>query len=71
MWFVAANNLAYLEPLCTMPEYRKMGLASAALSELSKRTVALGATHMTGGVHKFYSDLGYGTVSYNELWKKE
>ncbi len=71
MWFVAENNLAYLEPLCTMPEYRKMGLASAALSELSKRTKKLGATHMTGGVNKFYSDLGYDTVSYNELWEKQ
>lgn len=70
MWFVAENNLAYLEPLCTMPEYRNIGLASAALSELSKRTKKLGATHMTGGVNSFYSDLGYETVAYNEVWEK-
>jgi predicted N-acetyltransferase YhbS len=71
MWFVAENKLAYLEPLCTMPEYRRMGLASAALSELSKRTKKLGATHMTGGDNDFYTKLGYDTVSYNEIWEKE
>lgn len=71
MWFVADNNLAYLEPLCTAPEYRNMGLASASLSELSKRTKRLGAIHMTGGVNNFYSNLGYEIVSYNEIWEKE
>ncbi len=71
MWFVAENNLAYLEPLCTAPEYRNMGLASAALSILSKRTKILGAKHMTGGVNNFYSQLGYEIVSYNEIWEKE
>lgn len=71
MWFVAENNLAYLEPLCTVPEYRKMGLASASLSELSKRTKKLGAKHMTGGVNNFYSEIGYDIVTYNEIWEKE
>ncbi|MBR5096398.1 MAG: DUF1565 domain-containing protein, partial [Treponema sp.] len=28
MWWVEKNHLAYMEPLCTVPKYRKMGLAS-------------------------------------------
>ena len=32
MWWVPQNKLAYMEPLCTIPEYRNRGLAAAALS---------------------------------------
>ena len=53
------------------PEYRNMGLASVALSELSKRTKQLVAKHMTGGVNNLYSQLGYDIASYNEIWEKE
>ena len=59
MWWVPENKLAYLEPLCTVPEHRHKGLASAALSELYRRTSKLGATHMTGGDNEFYFNLGF------------
>ncbi len=36
------NGIAYLEPLCTIPEYRGRGLAAAALSEIYRRTKKLG-----------------------------
>lgn len=71
MWLVPEVHLAYLEPLCTAPEYRRRGLASAALSELSRRTIKLGATHMTGGAIPFYKKIGYDAMSYTELWEKE
>lgn len=70
MWLVPQNHLAYLEPLCTVPEYRRMGLASAALSELYRRTVATGATHMTGGVHPFYFSIGYQGILRRSVWRK-
>ena len=59
MWWVPENKLAYLEPLCTVPEHRHKGLASAALSELQRRTSKLGASHMTGGDNEFYSKIGF------------
>lgn len=59
MWWVPQIRLAYLEPLCTVPEHRGKGLARVALSELHKRLSKLGATHMTGGANKFYFNLGY------------
>ena len=59
MWWVPENHLAYMEPLCTVPQYRKMGLASAALAQHYRRLKPLGATHMTGGSDPFYVKLGY------------
>lgn len=70
MWMVPENDLAYMEPLCTVPEYRRIGLASAALSELYRRTVSKGATHMTGGSNEFYFAIGYEPIIKWSVWKK-
>lgn len=70
MWWVPENQLAYMEPLCTVPEYRRKGLAAAALSELYRRMKALGATHMTGGANPFYKAIGYQRSVIWTYWKK-
>lgn len=59
MWWVDKNKLAYMEPLCTVPEYRHMGLASAALTRHYHRLKRLGARYMTGGGNEFYRKIGY------------
>ena len=59
MWWVEKNKLAYLEPLCTVPEHRHKGLAAAAVSEHDRRLRPLGARLMTGGVNDFYRRVGY------------
>jgi hypothetical protein len=71
MWFDEKNKYAYLEPLCTMPEYRKMGLAAYTLTETMKKTMELGATYCFGGVPEFYTSIGFETICNRELWKKE
>lgn len=71
MWWIPQINLAYLEPLCTVPEHREKGLARAALSELCRRTSRLGATHMTGGANKFYFDIGYMKVIEKIILEKK
>ena len=58
MWWTPENRLAYMEPLATIPEHRRKGLAAAALTELYRRMMPLGATHMTGGGDIFYQKLG-------------
>lgn len=60
MWWVPENKLAYMEPLCTVPEHRGKGLARAALSKHYYTMKKLGATHMTGGGDAFYEKLGFG-----------
>ncbi|MGN0664964.1 MAG: GNAT family N-acetyltransferase [Huintestinicola sp.] len=71
MWWVPENKLAYMEPLCTIPKYRKMGLASAALSKHYHTLKPLGATHMTGGGDPFYEKLGFGKGIHWYFWKRK
>ena len=59
MWWLPENRLAYMEPLCTVPDHRKKGLAAAALSEMARRMRPLGAEWMTGGDNAFYTRIGY------------
>ena len=71
MWWTPENHLAYMEPLCTVPEYRHKGLAAAALSELYRRMKQLGATHMTGGSNAFYEKIRYKPMITWTFWKKK
>ena len=71
MWWTPENKLAYMEPLCTIPEYRRRGLASSALSELYRKMKTLGATHMTGGFHEFYGTIGYKPAVKWTYWQKK
>lgn len=70
MWWTPENHLAYMEPLCTVPDHRRKGLAAAALSELYRRTRPLGATHMTGGGDPFYDQVGYRPTVEWTFWEK-
>lgn len=70
MWWTPQNKLAYMEPLCTIPEYRGRGLAAAALSEMYRKTKKLGATHMSGGDNGFCRKIGYNNVVKWTYWKK-
>lgn len=70
MWWVPENKLAYMEPLCTIPEYRYKGLASAALSKHYHRMKKLGAECMTGGGNEFYKKIGYNRNAPSLQWKK-
>jgi GNAT superfamily N-acetyltransferase len=65
------NNYAYLEPLATVPEYRRMGLATIALTEAMKKTKSLGAKYCFGGGGDFYFSIGFETLTNIEIWKKE
>ena len=71
MWFDERNKYAYLEPLATVPAYRRVGLATAALTESMRKTKALGAQYCFGGVPEFYGALGFETIGHRELWRKE
>lgn len=71
MWWTPENKLAYMEPLCTVPEYRSKGLAAAALSEMYRRMKPLGATHMTGGGDPFYAAIGFERCIEWTYWEKK
>ena len=71
MWWTPENHLAYMEPLCTVPEHRRKGLAAAAMAELYRRTKVLGATHMTGGGDPFYDKVGFKPVVEWTFWVRD
>jgi len=71
MWIDRQNNYAYLEPLATVPKYRRMGLATVALVEGMKKTKRLGAKYCFGGTGEFYHSVGFKEISNRELWRKE
>lgn len=71
MWWTPENHLAYLEPLCTVPEHRRKGLAAAALSEHYRRLKPRGATHMTGGGNPFYEKIGFQPLIHWTFWEKK
>lgn len=70
MWWTEKNKLAYLEPLCTVPEHRKKGLAAAMLSEMARRMGEKGAKLMTGGSDPFYQRIGFKPTCTWTFWKK-
>lgn len=71
MWYDKQNKYAYLEPLATVPKYRRLGLATAALTQAMKKTKALGATYCFGGGGAFYTSIGFEHICNRELWEKE
>lgn len=70
MWIDETNGYAYLEPLCTVPEYRRMGLATIALTESMKKTKALGAEYCFGGGREFYTAIGFDIIAHRDTWEK-
>ena len=70
MWWVGENKLAYLEPLCTIPEYQHRGLAAAALTKHYRTFKEMGGRFLTGGGNEFYMKIGYDTEVYSLIYKK-
>lgn len=70
MWVDGVNDFAYLEPLATDPIYRKMGLATIALTEGMKKTRKYGATYCFGGASEYYHTIGFETVCHREKGNK-
>ena len=66
MWWNPETKLAYMEPLCTVPEHQHKGLAGAALSHHDSILRPLGAEIMTGGGNEFYKKIGY---QYTRVYK--
>ncbi len=71
LWYEARNQFAYVEPVATDPDYRRLGLARAALYEGIKRCAALGAgTAYVGSDLEFYQALGFRKIFTSRCWIK-
>ena len=71
MWYEPECREAYLEPLCTDPSYRRLGLAKAALYEAMRRTQSMGALSCIAGGQPFYEKVGFVQEFVKQDWEKD
>lgn len=71
MWYETANRFAYVEPVATDPDYRRMGLGKAAVLEGIRRCGAAGATvAYVISAQPFYADMGFRPLFTTRPWVK-
>ena len=72
MSYEPVHAVAYVEPVATDPDYRRMGLGSAAVLEGIRRCGAAGAkVACVGSVNPFYLSLGFRQVYNSSVWQRE
>jgi ribosomal protein S18 acetylase RimI-like enzyme len=70
-WFEPTNHYGYVEPVATDPDYRRRGLARAAVLEGIRRCGELGATvAYVGSDLAFYRAIGFVRVHTSQCWTK-
>jgi GNAT superfamily N-acetyltransferase len=70
-WWDASNQIACLEPVGTIPEYRRKGLARAAVLEAIRRVASLGAARIfVGSDQAFYLSIGFELAFSAHHWVK-
>lgn len=70
LWYDRKSKIAVVEPVCTVPSYRKRGLGKAVLYEGLRRVKALGAEYaVVGSGAQFYYSLGFVPYSTGTIWK--
>ncbi|HLN60304.1 MAG TPA: GNAT family N-acetyltransferase [Symbiobacteriaceae bacterium] len=71
LWYEPVNRIAYVEPVATDPDYRRMGLGKAAVLEGIRRCAAEGATvAYVGSDQPFYLKIGFTQVFVRYPWIK-
>ncbi len=69
LWFEPVNGFGYVEPVATDPDYRRMGLGTAAVLEGIRRCGELGATVAYVGTDKpFYLAMGFQKLYTSNCW---
>jgi predicted N-acetyltransferase YhbS len=71
LWFEPINKFGYVEPVATDPDYRRMGLCTAAVLEGIRRCGKLGAKVAYVGSEKpFYLSMGFKKLYTLNCWIK-
>lgn len=69
MFYEPTGHYAYVEPVATDPDYRRLGLGRAAVLEGIRRCAGLGATvAYVGSDQEFYQAIGFRKVYNSECW---
>ncbi|MEZ4517179.1 MAG: GNAT family N-acetyltransferase [Chloroflexota bacterium] len=71
LWYEPVNRYAYVEPMATDPDFRRMGLGKAAMMEGIRRCAAEGATvAYVGSDQPYYLATGFEKLFDSRPWKK-
>ena len=71
LWFDPVNRFGYVEPVATDPDYRRMGLGTAAVLEGIRRCGELGATVAYVGTDMpFYLAMGFKKLFTLNCWTR-
>ena len=71
MWYEPVHRVAYVEPVATDPDYRRRGLATAAVLEGIRRCGQLGATvAYVGAIKPLYLSLGFRQIYNRSVWRR-
>lgn len=72
VWLVPECQSAYIEPVATVPEYRRRGLGEAAVMECVKRCGEMGIKRViVESALPFYLKIGFKPVFYRFPWMKQ
>jgi predicted N-acetyltransferase YhbS len=71
-WWDERNRIAMLEPVGTVPQHRRKGLARAVVLEAIRRVAALGTERVfVGSDQVFYLSIGFELAYSGHHWRKE
>ncbi|HPE68824.1 MAG TPA: GNAT family N-acetyltransferase [Thermotogota bacterium] len=71
IWVEPVHKVAYVEPVATDPDFRRMGLGKAAVMESIRRAGQKGATvAYVGSEQPFYRNMGFQTLYHMPQWVK-
>ena len=72
MWHDLHNRVAYVEPVATDPDHRRLGLGAACVRESLRRVEADGAeVAWVGSGLDFYKSMGFEVVNTAHLWVRD
>ena len=70
-WYNPDTEICYVEPVMTIPEYRRHGLGKAVVYESINRCIEMGAKKaLVISNQQFYYSLGFKDYSIHHLWEK-
>ncbi len=70
-WYDDGNRAAFLEPVCTRPDFRRRGLGRAVVGEALRRAAELGAERAyVGSTQDFYVRVGFSMRLRSRLWER-
>lgn len=72
VWYDGVNQVAYIEPVATDPDYRRKGLAKAAVLECIRRVRKLGCKDVyVESAQAFYLGIGFQRIFGRYPWIRE